>query len=113
MRLPFLPQPKPRHNRKKAKDIPKPIRQFVKERDHNQCVVCGSPRSLQLHHLITKGRYDERLYNFKQGIHDPRNLATVCNPYHRRIHDDPAMMKKMLEWQRVRFGEVRVHGDQI
>ncbi|WP_455920496.1 HNH endonuclease [Priestia megaterium] len=108
----FRPVPKPNHYRrkKKLKNIPKPIRTFVKERDHQQCVVCGHRKSLQLHHLIPKGRYDERLYNLDH-VHDPRNLATVCSTCHRKIHDDPSMMERMLEWQKNRFGKVRKEFD--
>lgn len=104
----FQPVPKPNFNpkKKKLKNIPKAIRTYVKERDHHQCVVCGTTKSLQLHHLITKGRYDPALYNLDH-VHDPRNLATVCNDCHRRIHDDPVMMEKMLMWQKIKFGNVR------
>ncbi|GED14020.1 HNH endonuclease [Aneurinibacillus migulanus] len=105
----FNPCPKPRHALKKKrrlKDIPKDIRRFVYERDNKCCVRCGNPHNLQLHHIITKGRYDPRRYNFKQGVHDPRNLATVCVGCHRKIHDQPEAMLEMLEWQRLRFGEV-------
>lgn len=104
----FHPVPKPKHNRekRKLKNIPKQIRNFVKERDHHSCVICGHTRSLQLHHLIPKGRYDPNLYNLKN-VHDPRNLATVCKGCHRKIHDDPEWMEKMLEYQKIRFGNVR------
>lgn len=103
----FNPVPKPTAmTKKKLKNIPKAIRQYVKERDRNQCVICGYTKGLQLHHLIPKGRYDHRLYIFDH-VHDPRNLATVCGICHRKIHDDPAMMDKMLEWQKIRFGKVR------
>lgn len=103
----FQPVPKPNHKKKKKlKNIPKPIRQFVKERDHQSCVVCGHKKSLQLHHIITKGRYDPSLYTLEH-VHDPRNLATVCADCHRKIHDDPDMMERMLQWQKVKFGNVR------
>lgn len=101
-----VPKPKPSTKKRKLKNIPKPIRQYVKERDHHQCVVCGSKKSLQLHHLITKGRYDPNLYNLEH-VHDPRNLATVCSLCHRKIHDDPDMMERMLHWQKIKFGNVR------
>lgn len=103
----FHPVPKPNiPKHKKPKNIPKAIRQYVKERDHQQCVVCGNTRALQLHHLITKGRYDPDLYNLDH-VHDPRNLATVCAGCHRKIHDDPDMMERMLMWQKIKFGNVR------
>jgi 5-methylcytosine-specific restriction endonuclease McrA len=106
----FNPVEKPKHKRSKPKlkNIPKEIRAYVKERDHQQCVICSTTRNLQLHHLITKGRYDERLYNLN-GVHDPRNLVTVCAPCHTIIHQDPNIMKEMLEYQKVKFGEVRKH----
>jgi 5-methylcytosine-specific restriction endonuclease McrA len=102
----FFPIPKPAAKKKKAKNIPKQIRAYVKERDHHQCVVCGAKKSLQLHHLITKGRYDPKLYNLEH-VHDPRNLATVCASCHRKIHDNPEMMEYMLHWQKIKFGHVR------
>lgn len=103
----FHPVPKPNFKKqKKLKNIPKPIRTFVKERDRQQCVCCGSKKSLQLHHLIPKGRYDSRYYNLEH-VHDPRNLATVCRWCHREIHDNPEKMEEMLEWQKMRFGKVR------
>ena len=108
----FFPIPKPtfKVKNKKPKNIPKQIRTYVKERDRQKCVVCSATHSLQLHHLITRGRYDPALYNFEH-VHDPRNLATVCATCHRKIHDDPDMMTRMLEWQKIKFGNVRKEFD--
>lgn len=105
----FQPAPKPKHGRKKEKqkDIPHDIRAYVMARDHQQCVRCGNTQGLQLHHLITRGRFDPRLYNLKAGVHDPRNLCVVCWRCHDAIHRFPDVMKEMLDWQRVTFGEVR------
>jgi 5-methylcytosine-specific restriction endonuclease McrA len=107
---------KPRHStkkRKKEKNVPKDIRRFVYERDNWNCVMCPGHRSGQqkigLHHLIGKDEYDPRIFNFKNGLHDVRNLVTVCKKHHDRIHTNPETMRKMLEYQVVRFGEVRVY----
>jgi 5-methylcytosine-specific restriction endonuclease McrA len=104
-------QTKFNRKKEKVKDIPKPIRKFVKERDKQCCVVCGSPRSLQLHHIVTKGRYDARLYKF-ENVHDPKNLATVCVFCHKEIHANPEAMRAMLEWQKFKFGEIRRFADE-
>lgn len=109
----FHPVSKPNYKKKtKQKDIPKDIRRFVLERDRHCCVRCGSMNGLHLHHIITKGRYDPRLYNFKNGVHDQRNLMTVCFVCHDSIHKYPDMMKWALTWQKKRFGEVLKYTNQ-
>lgn len=102
----FFPVPKPKKERKKqSRNIPTLVRKKVMARDEGRCVRCGSNYQLQLHHLITKGRYDYDLY-LLDNVHDMRNLVVVCFHCHRLIHDRGEVMKEMLEYQKKNFGNV-------
>jgi 5-methylcytosine-specific restriction endonuclease McrA len=100
----------PRHSpkkRRKEKDVPRDVRRFVYERDKYQCVLCGTPHRIGLHHLIPREQFDIRFYNFKHGFHDVRNLVTICVVCHTRIHEKEEIMAYMLDYQIKRFGRVR------
>jgi 5-methylcytosine-specific restriction endonuclease McrA len=100
----------PRHSPKKRrrdKDVPRDVRRLVYERDKHKCVLCGTPHRIGLHHIVTREAYDVRLYNFKHGFHDQRNLVTVCGSCHTRIHENDEIMAYMLDYQIQRFGRVR------
>lgn len=44
---------------------------FVRQRDGNRCVLCGSTSSLGPHHIFAKGRHKNLRWNV-------RNLVTLC-----------------------------------
>lgn len=83
--------------------VPHKVRRYVKQRD-KVCVVCGDTKSLQLHHLIPRGEYDDSVYKLERGVNSPNNLAVVCKSCHKAIHKHPEMMRKMREYQELRFG---------
>jgi hypothetical protein len=60
-------------------DIPDAVRRAVLDRDHEQCVACGTggENRLQLHHLR---------FRSQGGAHDTTNLATLCHRCHRLVH---------------------------
>lgn len=58
----------------KACDISPSVRAEVMKRDRNQCIICGSPRNLQVAHYISRGRL---------GLGIPQNLAILCAECHR------------------------------
>ena len=60
-----------------SSDIPKSVRDFVLDRDHNKCQICSSRDKLHIHHIIKR---------INGGNHDPSNLITLCSSCHRYIH---------------------------
>lgn len=69
----------------------------VKDRDSNKCVICGSERRPNAHHLIPKELKETR-YNIDNGI-------TLCPKHHRfsrRIsaHQNPIAFVMWLELNR-------------
>jgi len=51
------------------------MRPFIKERDDWQCLICGSNKKMEIHHL------DEVKTN-----NTPENLATLCKRCHLKLH---------------------------
>lgn len=58
----------------------KSIARYVKERDGNRCVRCGSDRRLHVHHLNYQSHGDE--------LHHLDDLICVCKNCHNEIHGD-------------------------
>ena len=58
-------------------DAYRKLHRSILERDHWRCQVCGALTSLEVHHLIFRGRL---------GNDNERNLITVCHKCHREIH---------------------------
>lgn len=56
----------------------KSIAKFVKDRDGNRCVKCGTDRRLHVHHLNYQNHGDE--------IHHLDDLICVCRKCHNEIH---------------------------
>ena len=52
-------------------------RKAVYRRDHYRCALCDSPRSIQIHHCISRGQ---------GGTNSPMNLITLCMYCHGTIH---------------------------
>ena len=50
-------------------------RKAVLTRDGDRCVVCGTDRNLQVHHLFSRGRADTR--------HEVSNGITLCSAHHK------------------------------
>lgn len=55
---------------------------MILERDHHQCVLCGSPLYLQVHHK----RYSDgkRAWEYPNAV-----LVTLCRECHQKVHSDP------------------------
>lgn len=58
----------------------KAIAKYVKDRDGNRCVKCGSDRRLHVHHLNYQHHGDE--------LHHLEDLICVCRNCHKEIHGD-------------------------
>ena len=52
-------------------------RRAVYRRDGFMCVICGDPRSLQIHHFVPRG---------KGGSDEMDNLVTLCGMCHGVVH---------------------------
>jgi 5-methylcytosine-specific restriction protein A len=53
------------------------LKKRVLERDGWKCQCCGSPKDLQVHHLVRRS---------KQGSDELNNLMTLCASCHRQQH---------------------------
>ena len=56
----------------------KAIAEYVKEQSSNKCSVCGSPKSLHVHH-VTYGNHGDELHHLE-------DLACLCRKCHKAIH---------------------------
>ena len=56
----------------------KSIAKYVKDRDGNRCVKCGTDRRLHVHHLNYQNHGDE--------LHHLDDLICVCRKCHKEIH---------------------------
>lgn len=48
----------------------------IRERDNNQCVICGKTGLLHVHHILPKERFKDLKF-------DPLNLISLCPSCHR------------------------------
>lgn len=57
-------------------------RNLILERDHHQCVLCGSSSHLQVHHK----RYSDgkKAWEYPNAV-----LVTLCRECHKKVHSDP------------------------
>lgn len=62
-----------RHKSTIACDISPKVRSEVMERDYGCCIICGSPKGLQVAHYISRAR---------MGMGIPQNLALLCHVCH-------------------------------
>ena len=58
-------------------NVSKETRRAVYARDYFRCVLCDSPRGLQIHHVIKRSQ---------GGSNRPDNLITLCMWCHNAIH---------------------------
>lgn len=61
-----------------SRQLPKTIREVVRERDGELCRLCGSNSRVEIHHKIP--------YIFG-GTHDLENLITLCKSCHRCVEN--------------------------
>jgi len=54
---------------------------FVKARDGNKCVSCGSSSAIHAHHIVRRTLYPWGMLELGNGI-------TLCRDCHRRVHDE-------------------------
>lgn len=52
----------------------------VKNRDNNECVICGNNTGLQVHHLNSYANYKQLRYLVDNGI-------TLCKECHSKFHE--------------------------
>ena len=74
------------NKRTQATNISTKVRQAVIERDHKQCIFCGTHQMLSIAHRISRA-------SGGKGIE--KNLALVCIPCHKRL-DQSIYRKEML-----------------
>lgn len=99
-RLPFLPQPKPNHKRRKPKKgnrgkFTKDTREKIIERFNGQCAECGA-KGIHIHHIKFKS---------EGGRGVETNGVLVCNQCHRKIHDNRELAEKWMKWAEVQHGK--------
>lgn len=73
--------------RSQATDIPKDVRDSVKERDGFRCVMCGSTARIELAHVI--------LSRSNGGLGVEENLACLCQRCHRIMDGESKKGKKI------------------
>jgi 5-methylcytosine-specific restriction endonuclease McrA len=61
----------------KRKRLSEVIKNYVKDRDDNKCISCGSGEPLDVHHIVARKH---------SGTDDPRNLETLCRDCHAEKH---------------------------
>lgn len=67
----------------RSRTIPSPIKDKVRERDSNQCVVCEKENNLEFHHIIPV-RWNDK---FDQDCKDVKwNIALLCRKCHTKAH---------------------------
>jgi len=54
--------------------IEEKIREFLGK--NNQCQICGSRASTEIHHLFSQTK--RNIKNYKELIHDKKNLMAIC-----------------------------------
>lgn len=59
----------------------KELRERVLERDEHRCVLCGSDKNLQVHHIFPRKFHKELQC-------DIDNLITLCTRHHWAQHED-------------------------
>lgn len=65
------------------------------------CEICGTPKSLDRHHVIPKGMGGSR----SSAVHDANNLMTLCRTCHANLHEG--------RWRLDRYtGGIRVYDDR-
>ncbi len=79
-----------RHKTKKRGMMPIPpaIREYVLERDHHKCVICGAEAE-EVHHIFSRNSWIPEYLgvpHIKKNMH-PWNLVSLCKKHHRYIHD--------------------------
>lgn len=61
------------------------VRALVHDRDHGQCVRCGSRSSLTIHHRVNRGMGGAR----EPWINEPQNLLLACTFCNTWFEDNP------------------------
>jgi len=90
---------KAKKKRSKRSLSPTPgIRKAIKKRDR-VCRSCGKDkyqaRGLQVHHIVYRSDYGGHKM-FRQGVHDPNNLITLCSACHDMVHSDKSRYQPLL-----------------
>jgi 5-methylcytosine-specific restriction endonuclease McrA len=87
------------NKRTKACDISTKVRQAIIERDHKQCIFCGSHQMLSVAHYIPRSR---------GGLGVERNLALACMPCHHKLDQTSyrlVMMRMFKKYLISKYGE--------
>ena len=63
----------------------KQVAEMVKDRDCNRCVICGSTKNLNAHHIGYDGDYL-----------DENDIVTLCNRCHECLHDGIETMREAV-----------------
>lgn len=92
--------------RSQATDIPKDVRDSVKERDGFRCVMCGSTARIELAHVI--------LSRSNGGLGIEENLACLCQRCHRIMDGESKKGKKIrrsvIHYLENFYGRIDING---
>lgn len=72
-------------------------KEYVRQRDGKRCRMCGTDKSLHVHHIR---------YKSEGGKHGERNLVTLCLTCHDRVHG------QKRHWQPVLVELIRYHYEE-
>lgn len=80
-------------------EIPKEIREIIKQRDKNTCKLCGTEGSFG--HYMSGGAGNIFIHHIiPNGASEPDNLLILCKTCHQLVH---IMLYKLGKWKWVFF----------
>lgn len=92
----ILDHHKKNKTRSERGDFPEQVVKQLKEESGGLCQVCFVSRGTQTHHVMPRGR---------SGRGVKTNGARVCNHCHNKMHNDNALLEKLIEEHRIKYGE--------
>lgn len=93
------PVPKPQHKRRAPKrsarnSFSKTTRQKIYERDDGKCQMCGGVGT-EIHHVVFRSQGGRGVFT---------NGLTLCQPCHRKVHDDADLANYWVDVFADRYG---------
>jgi len=68
-------------------------REVARERDDNECIICGSENNLEVHHVVPARKFAE-----PEDAHKMINIVTLCKQHHSEIEgsrNNPRLERKL------------------